>query len=74
MEKKQPLKMLENIDTEMIIKQGWMLDKMFMDEVDKSHETYQQAMSYAKKPSAQFNVAIRSVTDKDSHFLEVYRK
>ncbi|MDH3609596.1 MAG: hypothetical protein OEQ24_10200 [Gammaproteobacteria bacterium] len=66
--------MLDNIDTDIIQKQGWMLDRMFNDDVANSHETYQKAVDYAKILSAQFNVALRSVTHNNSHFLEVYRK
>ena len=74
MSKETVIKMLEDMDTDMIKRQGWMLDKMFADKVDKSLDTYQEAMDYAKKLSAQFNVAIRSVTHDESHFMEVYRK
>ncbi len=69
-----PFELLDNIDTDIIQKQGWMLDRMFTDEVINSHENYQKAIDYSKKLSAQFNVAIRSVTHNDWHFLEIYRK
>jgi len=69
-----PFKLLDNVDTDIIRKQGWMLDRMYTDDVVNSHETYQKAVDYAKVLSAQFNVAIRSVTHNNSHFLEVYRK
>ena len=70
----KPVKILDNMDTDIIQKQGWRLNKIFNDDVSNSHETYKKAVDYAKILSAQFNVAIRSVTHKDAHFLEVYRK
>ncbi len=74
MSSQKPVKILDNMDTDIIQKQGWRLNKIFNDEVDNSRETYQKAIDYAKILSAQFNVAMRSVTHNNSHFLEVYRK
>lgn len=73
MNEKEPIKMLD-VDTNIIKRQGWMLDKIFEDEIDNSLETYQKAINYAKKLAVQFNVAVRSVTHKQSHYMEVYRK
>ncbi len=73
MSENEPIKMLD-VDTSIIKQQGWMLNKIFEDEVNNSLETYQKAIIYVKRLAVQFNVAIRSVTNNDSHFMEVYRK
>ena len=68
------VRLLENLDTDLIQRQGWKLDKMFEEDVNKAEETYNKAMKYAEILSAQCKVALRTVTHKESVFMEVYKK
>ncbi len=72
--KKEPVKMLQEVDTEMIHIKGWIADKEFKDNINNSHLTYQKVYDYAKKLSLECKVAIRSVADGDTHIMKVYKK
>ena len=65
---------LEDLNTAVIRLKGWKLDKIFQDDRKNTVDIYESAIQYAEKLSAQCNVAIRTVTHRESVFMEVYKK
>ncbi len=70
----KPFKMFNNTETVMIKKQGWELNKIFAEKIADADKTYSSAVEHAKTLSKTSRVALRSVSNSNYHYIDVYKR
>lgn len=65
---------LDDVDTEIIQRDGWRLDKMITGHIENTMPSYEEAVLYAENKLQSHEVALRSVVNKQTVFWEVYVK
>ncbi len=63
---------LDDANTETIKREGWMLDKLFANELRQTMATYDEALAYAESLLPDFEVGIRSTIISGVVYWEVY--
>lgn len=69
---KKNIQSLDDNDTSILFKQGWILDRLVECEPNRELESYEEAMALASKCAAQI-VGLRSRSTDDKSFWEIWR-